>query len=138
VTPSASVLAGESVSLGPAGQLVVGGSPVTAATGDGNGGLGSVIMAGFGPASSMAGTDLGNGHATDVGGGMATSGTGRGGWECHGWRPGLCGSGRKTGWDGSNEHYGPAECTVVAWVIERVAGRSIRCVSAVGRSEAEH
>ncbi len=81
VTLSASVLAGESVSLGPAGQLVVGGSPVTAATGDGNGGLGSVIMAGFGPASSMVGTNLGNGHATaetGLGGGMATSGTGRG------------------------------------------------------------
>lgn len=74
VTPSASVLAGESVSLGPAGQLVVGGSPVTAATGDGSGGLGSVIMAGFGPASSMAGTDLGNGHATGGGGGNATVG----------------------------------------------------------------
>jgi len=64
VTLSASVLAGESVSLDPAGQLVVGGSTVTQATVDGNGGLGSVIMAGFGSASSTAGPSLGNWNAT--------------------------------------------------------------------------
>lgn len=81
VTLTASVLAGASMSLDPAGQLVVGGSTLTQATGDGNGGLGSAIMAGFGPASSAAGTDHDILHATTgpgAGGGLASTGTDRG------------------------------------------------------------
>ena len=53
---SAPVVAGESVSLNAAGQLVVDGSTVTQGASAGNGGLASVILAGFGPANSMAGT----------------------------------------------------------------------------------
>jgi len=64
LSQSALVVAGASVSLDPAGQLIVGSSTVAPATGNGDGGLGSVIMAGFGPASSTAGPSLGSGNAT--------------------------------------------------------------------------
>ncbi len=52
-SPSALKVAGESVSLDSAGQLIVETSTVAPATGHG-GGLGSMIMGGFGPASSTA------------------------------------------------------------------------------------
>lgn len=61
---SALMVAGASVSLDPAGQLVVGSNTIAPTTGNGGGGLGSVIMAGFGPASSTARPSLGNGNGT--------------------------------------------------------------------------